>query len=40
ICEAVQRNLDAGVYESGRLSPKHEAGVLQFHDLVRSAVSR
>jgi choline monooxygenase len=40
ICEAVQRNLDAGVYDTGRLSPKHEAGVLQFHDLVRRAVSR
>jgi choline monooxygenase len=38
ICEAVQRNLDAGVYDTGRLSPKHEAGVLAFHDLVRTAV--
>jgi choline monooxygenase len=24
MCEAVQRNLDAGVYTAGRLSPKHE----------------
>jgi choline monooxygenase len=30
ITEAVQRNLDAGVYESGRLSPKHEDGVAWF----------
>jgi choline monooxygenase len=39
ICEAVQRNLDAGVYETGRLSPKHEAGVFQFHQLVRKALA-
>jgi len=30
ICEAVQGNLDAGVYTKGRLSPKHEAGVAWF----------
>jgi choline monooxygenase len=30
ICEAVQRNLDAGVYRTGRLSPKHEQGVAWF----------
>jgi choline monooxygenase len=40
ICEAVQRNLDAGVYDRGRLSPKHEAGVFQFHELVRAALAR
>jgi choline monooxygenase len=40
ICEAVQRNLDAGVYDTGRLSPKHEAGVAQFHELVRTAMAR
>jgi choline monooxygenase len=40
ICESVQRNLDAGVYDTGRLSPKHEGGVLQFHELVRAAVER
>ncbi len=40
ICEAVQRNLDAGVYDTGVLSPKHERGVAQFHDLVRTAVLR
>jgi choline monooxygenase len=40
ICEAVQRNLDAGVYETGTLSPKHEAGLAQFHQLVRNALAR
>jgi len=30
ICEAVQRNLDAGIYRAGRLSPKHERGVAWF----------
>ena len=37
IVEAVQRNLAAGVYEGGRLSPRHENGLLQFQDLVRAA---
>lgn len=36
ICEAVQRNLDAGVYRSGVLSTRHEAGVARFQDLVRA----
>jgi choline monooxygenase len=30
ICEAVQRNLESGVYEHGRLSPRHENGVAAF----------
>jgi len=30
ICEAVQRNLDAGVYDVGVLSPRHEDGVAWF----------
>lgn len=30
ICEAVQRNLDAGVYDVGALSPRHETGVAWF----------
>jgi choline monooxygenase len=34
--EAVQRNLAAGVYRDGLLSPRHENGVLQFQDLVRA----
>ena len=31
ICEAVQRNLAAGVYTTGILSPRHENGVAAFH---------
>jgi len=38
ICEAVQRNLDAGVYRTGRLSPKHEAGVVWFQGQIRQAL--
>ena len=38
ICEAVQRNLDAGVYDRGPLSPRHEAGVAAFQRWVREAV--
>jgi choline monooxygenase len=34
ITEAVQRNLDAGIYERGRLSPKHETAVALFQNLV------
>lgn len=30
ICEEVQRNLDAGVYRGGVLSPRHETGVAWF----------
>lgn len=36
VCEAVQRNLEAGVYERGRLSPRHEAGVHAFQERVRA----
>jgi choline monooxygenase len=38
ICEAVQRNLDAGVYQIGRLSPKHEQGVAWFQKQVLRAI--
>ena len=38
ICEAVQRNLEAGAYQTGRLSPRHEQGVAAFQGLVRRAV--
>ena len=31
ICEAVQRNLAAGVYDTGVLSPRHEIGLAAFH---------
>lgn len=40
ICEAVQRNLDAGVYDRGRLSPRHERGVAAFQRWVREAVEQ
>lgn len=30
----------AGVYEQGRLSPRHEAGVHQFQQLVRTALEQ
>lgn len=38
ICEAVQKNLAGGIYETGELSPKHEMGVKYFQDLVRDTV--
>jgi choline monooxygenase len=40
ICEAVQRNLEAGAYDTGVLSPRHEVGVELFQRLVRAAVAR
>jgi len=39
ICEAVQRNLDSGIYRDGWLSPRHEAGLAAFQRWVREAVS-
>ena len=39
ICERVQANIDAGVYDAGVLSPKHEAGVAWFQRYVAEAVS-
>ena len=39
ICEAVQRNLDAGIYERGMLSARHEQGVALFQRLLRAAAS-
>ncbi|HLK45935.1 MAG TPA: SRPBCC family protein [Acidimicrobiales bacterium] len=39
ICEAVQRNLDAGAYRAGVLSPRHEQGVARFQALLRSTAS-
>jgi choline monooxygenase len=35
ICEIVQKNLEAGIYETGRLSPNHEKAVSYFQDLIR-----
>lgn len=37
ICEAVQRNLEAGAYADGLLSPRHEAAVADFQARVRRA---
>ncbi len=39
ICEAVQRNLESGAYDTGELSPKHEQGVAAFQELVRAALA-
>ena len=38
ICEAVQKNLEAGAFVEGRLNAERENGVLYFHQLVREAV--
>jgi choline monooxygenase len=35
ICEAVQRNLEAGAYVDGLLAPAHESGVADFQARVR-----
>ncbi|MFN7113196.1 MAG: aromatic ring-hydroxylating oxygenase subunit alpha [Alphaproteobacteria bacterium] len=37
LCEIVQKNLRGGIYDTGELSPRHENGVVAFHDMVRSA---
>lgn len=39
ICAAVQRNLRSGVYDTGRLSSRHENGVGYFQSLVREALA-
>jgi len=38
IVEKVQQNLNAGIYDRGSLSPKHEMAVARFQDLVREAL--
>jgi choline monooxygenase len=38
ICEIAQRNLQAGYFTRGPLSPKQEAGVRYFHDRLRSSL--
>lgn len=38
ICEAVQRGLDSGSYEAGRLNPRRENGVHHFHELLRESL--
>ena len=37
VCEEVQRNLEAGVYPGGVLSPRHETGVAWFQGRVAEA---
>jgi len=38
IAERVQENLNAGVYDTGRLSPKHEIALAAFQGWVRTAL--
>jgi choline monooxygenase len=38
ICEAVQRNLETGIYDTGVLSPRHENGVAAFQQWVRESL--
>lgn len=40
IVERVQENLNAGLYETGRLSPKHETAVAAFQAWIRDAIAR
>lgn len=37
ICERVQQGLESGAYRAGRLSPKREAGVHHFQELIRKS---
>jgi len=39
ICEAVQRNLEAGVYDTGVLSPRHENGLVAFHEWLAASLA-
>ena len=38
IVPLIQENLEAGVYEAGPLSPRHENGLHHFHEMVREAL--
>lgn len=38
VCEQVQKNLGAGVFQEGYLNPDRENGVEYFHSLVRNSV--
>ncbi len=38
VCEAVQRNLEAGLYDGGVLSPRHETGVAWFQARIADAL--
>lgn len=39
ICEGTQANMEAGIFERGPLSPRHEDGVRYYHALLRQALS-
>lgn len=39
VVERVQQNLDAGIYQVGRLSPKHEGCIAAFQRMVREALA-
>lgn len=39
ICQEVQRNLAAGIYQIGRLSPETEAGTIYIQSLIRHALA-
>lgn len=38
VCEEVQRNLDAGSFRTGRMTPERERGAIYFQSLVREAL--
>jgi choline monooxygenase len=38
ICEEVHRNLCAGIYQGGVLSPKHEQSIAWFQDRIAQSV--
>jgi choline monooxygenase len=40
ICERVQKNLEAGIYDRGRLSLVFENGVIQFQQMIEAAYRR
>ena len=40
ICQEVQRNLAAGIYGTGRLSPETEAGTIYIQSLIRRALAQ
>ncbi|MFZ9018362.1 MAG: SRPBCC family protein, partial [Ilumatobacteraceae bacterium] len=39
MCEMVQRNLEAGVYRTGRLSPRPEGSVEWFQQRITEALA-
>ncbi len=40
ITPLIQENLNAGVYDVGPLSPRHENGLYHFHEMVRAALGK